>query len=94
VDVDVVRLDDWARDYQVPKIDFMWLDLQGYELKALQGAEELLKQVSVIHIEVSHKPLFENGVLYPDLREWLGARGFKPRIDATFRLGGNVVFTR
>jgi FkbM family methyltransferase len=94
VEVDVVRLDDWARENQVPKIDFMWLDLQGYELIALQGAEEVLKQVSVIHIEVSHKPLFENGVLYPELRQWLGARGFKPRIDATFRLGGNVLFTR
>jgi hypothetical protein len=94
VEVDVVRLDDWARENQVPKIDFMWLDLQGYELIALQGAEEVLKQVSVIHIEVSHKPLFENGVLYPELRQWLGARGFKPRIDATFRLGGNVLFVR
>jgi 2-O-methyltransferase len=94
IEVDVVRLDDWARNSSVQKLDFMWLDLQGYELKALQGAVELLHQVSAIHIEVSHKPLFENGVLYPELRDWLKARGFKPRIDATFRLGGNVLFTR
>lgn len=94
VEVDVIRLDDWAKDNNIQKIDFMWLDLQGYELIALQGAEEVLKKVSAIHIEVSHKPLFENGVLYPELREWLRQRGFKPRIDATFRLGGNVLFSR
>lgn len=94
VEVDVVRLDDWAKTEKVAKVDFLWLDLQGYELKALAGAEEMLENVSAIHIEVSHKQLFEGGVLYPELRQWLKSRGFSPKVDATFRLGGNVLFTR
>jgi len=94
IEVDVVRLDDWAKSEAVPRVDFLWLDLQGYELKALAGAEEMLKSVTAIHIEVSHKQLFEGGVLYPELKDWLKSRGFSPKVDATFRLGGNVLFTR
>lgn len=94
IEVDVVRLDEWATEADVTRVDFMWLDLQGYELIALKGAEHLLREVSAIHVEVSHKDLFEGGVLYPELRDWLGERGFLPRIDATFRLGGNVLFAR
>lgn len=94
IDVEVVRLDDWAANAGVEHVDFIWLDLQGYELVALQGAPQLLRSASALHIEVSHLPLFEGGVLYPELREWLGARGFEPKVDATFRLGGNMLFTR
>ena len=94
LEVDVVTLDDWALQAGVSQVDFMWLDLQGYELKALQGATNLLKSVKVMHIEVSHRPLFENGVLFPELSQWLRSQGFKPCVDATFRLGGNVLFAR
>ncbi len=94
IEVDVVRLDDWAEREDVEKLDFLWLDLQGYELEALKGAEKLLSKVSAIHIEVSHSQLYENGVLYPELKHWLQQRGFRPVVNATFRLGGNVLFAR
>lgn len=94
INVEIVRLDDWASQNQVARVDFLWLDLQGYELVALSGAEAMLRNAKALHIEVSHTPLFEGGVLYPELREWLGLRGFKPIIDATFRVGGNVLFAR
>jgi FkbM family methyltransferase len=94
IEVDVVRLDDWAEREGVEKLDFLWLDLQGYELEALKGAERLLSKVSAVHVEVSHRQLYEGGVLYPELKLWLQQRGFTPVINATFRLGGNVLFSR
>lgn len=94
IEVDVVRLDDWAEREGVEKLDFLWLDLQGYELEALRGAERLLSKVSAVHVEVSHRQLYEGGVLYPELKLWLQQRGFTPVINATFRLGGNVLFAR
>jgi FkbM family methyltransferase len=94
IDVDVVRLDDWAEQEHVAKLDFLWLDLQGYELEALRGAERVLTTASAIHVEVSHRQLYEGGVLYPELKHWLQQRGFDPVVNATFRLGGNVLFAR
>jgi FkbM family methyltransferase len=94
IEVDVVRLDDWAMREGIEKLDFLWLDLQGYELEALKGAERLLLKVSAIHVEVSHRQLYEGGVLYPELKHWLQQRGFNPVVNATFRLGGNVLFAR
>ena len=94
IEVEVVRLDDWAQQEGVEKLDFLWLDLQGFELEALRGAEKLLSGVSAIHTEVSHRQLYEGGVLYPELESWLVQRGFRPVLSATFRLGGNVLFAR
>jgi len=43
-DVDVIRLDDWVRDHAVNRIDFMKMDIEGGELHALQGAQEVLSR--------------------------------------------------
>jgi FkbM family methyltransferase len=93
-EVEVVTLDEWARQQGVERVDFFWLDLQGLELAALRGAERLLGGCSAIHCEVQHISLYEGAVLYPELRAWLAARGFRPVCEAVFRRGGNVLFVR
>lgn len=94
ITVEVVRLDDWAAAHGVERIDFMWLDLQGYELKALAGGERMLATASCLHVEVHHRELYAGAPLYRDVKAWLGERGFRPVVEATFRVGGNVLFTR
>jgi FkbM family methyltransferase len=52
------------------------LDLQGFELHALQGAADLLERIEVILIEVSFfRQAFEPPIL--DLMAWLDAHGFE-----------------
>jgi 2-O-methyltransferase len=94
VEVEVVSIDDWAGSNRIEKIDFLWLDMQGFELEALGGAENTLKFVAAIHIEVSHLPLYEGAPLYHDVKAWMQQRGFRPVCEATFRVGGNVLFVR
>ena len=36
---------------KVKNVDFLWLDMQGYELPALKSASKLLKNVKVIYAE-------------------------------------------
>ena len=92
--VDVLRMDDWAAENGVEQVDLLWLDMQGYELRALEAGRLLLKTVKAIHIEVHHRELYAGAPLYPDVRSWLANEGFHPVIDATFRVGGNVLFVR
>jgi hypothetical protein len=88
------NLDSWVITTNVPRIDFLWLDMQGYELQALEGAVNVLKDVSAIHMEVSNIRLYEGAPLYPEVRARMADWGFIPTIEAFFRVSGNVLFVR
>jgi 2-O-methyltransferase len=93
--VRVTTIDQWAQENGVDHVDFMWLDMQGYELKALEGAQSILKKVSAIHTEVNLKETYSGANLYGEFRAWLEGRGFKVnKEDIGDESGGNVLFVR
>jgi FkbM family methyltransferase len=95
VNVVVTTLDEWAGDQGIPAVDFLWLDLQGGELAALRGASTLLAGVRVVYSEVSLKPMYQGGPLYPEFREWMAAKGFTVAHEKLpYPDMGNVVFAR
>jgi len=57
--------------------DFMNLDVQGYELQCLKGAEPVLASFKWIYTEINEDPLYEGCALLPELAAWLAARGFR-----------------
>ena len=95
IEVTVTTVDDFAKQHNVKRIDFMWLDLQGMELKALQGAETLLKTVSSVYLEASTKELYEGAANYADAERWMRSRGFIPKYVAIPKDGhGNALFIK
>ena len=93
VPVRVVTLADWARENGIRQIDFMWLDLQGFEMKALEGAGEMLQGVSAIHAEVSLIETYREVPLYTELRAFLDESGFRVAQEALpWNDMGNVLF--
>ncbi len=52
------------------------LDVQGYELEALKGCEDLLDSFSYVYAEGSFVELYEGQVLAGDLVAWLRERGY------------------
>ena len=83
-------------DYKVDHIDFMWLDMQGFELQMLKASEEMLSKVKCIHTEVSLKDTYKNAVHYSELRKWLEFKGFNVLMEAWPQGAdmGNVLFVR
>jgi FkbM family methyltransferase len=57
--------------------NFVNVDIQGSELKALQGLEAYLGKVDWIYCEVNKKPLYFNSALVGDLDEFLRVHGFR-----------------
>jgi FkbM family methyltransferase len=75
--VDVITLDEWAKEEGVPCIDIIKLDLQGHELEALKGATELLRStVRLVYTEVGFIELYENNCLFFQLEEFFRNNGF------------------
>jgi FkbM family methyltransferase len=55
---------------------FLKLDVQGFESKVLQGAEQFLRRVSGIQIELSLVPLYDGDRLFHPMLHDLEARGY------------------
>lgn len=76
IEVSCITLDEWAKQNNVTKIDFMWLDMEGHELYALQHALDILPTVQAIFTEISFVPVREGSCSYYDLRAFLESQGF------------------
>jgi FkbM family methyltransferase len=55
---------------------FLKLDVQGFEYKVLQGAEQFLRRVSGIQLELSLVPLYEGERLFYSMLHSLEERGY------------------
>lgn len=69
------RGDYWVSSLSGNCWDFLKLDIQGFELEALRGGEETLRQVSAILREVSFIELYRGQCLFHDLAMHLAERG-------------------
>lgn len=63
--------------------NFLNLDIQGAELKALKGMEEYLEKVDYIYSEVNEDYVYEGCALVTELDEFLGKYGFK-RVETSW----------
>ena len=96
IEVKTSTLDTWAKENNIAAVDFLWLDMQGFEFSMLERSTVILPTVKVIHSEVSFKESYRNCILYADFRVWLENKGFSvvaeaipPGTDM-----GNVLFVR
>ena len=73
-DADTRRLDDVLPD--VRRIDFLKLDIQGFELQALQHAEKALSRTLVVHCEVSFAEVYAGQCYFSEIETLLRGHGF------------------
>jgi FkbM family methyltransferase len=81
IEVPAIRGDEWMRRYQIQDIDFMYLNIEGAELKALQGFGDELSRLVGIHLELTMIDNF-----------WVGAPCFSD-IDPLLRKAGFMFVT-
>lgn len=77
IQVPCTTINAWAARNNIEKIDFMWLDMEGYELYALQYSLDILHSVRAIYTEISFTSVREGSCSYRALREFLEANGFR-----------------
>jgi FkbM family methyltransferase len=77
-DIEIKTLDSIYSEF-VKEGDKMMLkiDTQGYEWNVLEGASKLLPKISMVQVEMSVFPLYQNEMLFSDLLRYLEDRNFK-----------------
>lgn len=68
--VDGVTLDYWAKKEKISHIDFLWLDMQGFELNMIK-ASKLARKADVIYTEVEFIEAYKGQYLYADIKSWM-----------------------
>lgn len=76
IEVEGVALDDWARWRGLTHIDFLWLDMQGFELFCLKNSQ-LAAQANAIYLEVEFIEAYAGQYLYEDICAWMSSQGFE-----------------
>jgi FkbM family methyltransferase len=66
-----------AADVRPPAL--LKLDVQGYELEALRGCEDMLGQFAYVYVECSFVELYGGQALADEVIAWLRERGFRIR---------------
>ena len=94
IEVPCTRLDTFCEKNNIDKIDVIWMDLQGAELKALQSLGSRLDTVQIIHTELEMNPMYEGQCLFSDVNEYLTNNGFDLEYgDTNVQFGSNFIFT-
>jgi FkbM family methyltransferase len=74
--ISVRRLDDVASEIKIKEPALLKIDVQGFEMELLKGAEQSLASFSDIYVELSFVPFYEGQALAPEVIAWLDGRGF------------------
>ena len=71
--VSTITIDEFCEEKGIKHIDILKLDIEGYEMRALQGADELLSNqaIDIIYTEVNVIPSYEKQPLFHQLTNYL-----------------------
>lgn len=95
IEVPCLILDNWCRENNQDRIDFMWLDLEGYELQVLRSSPQILSTVKAMYIETNFYEFRKGMTLYKDLRAFLEKNGFRLLSHGYYKgYQGNAIFVR
>ena len=87
INVPVVRLDEILSIGNIQAPTLLKIDVQGFELEVLRGAEKLFSEIDWIYVEASFVELYEGQPMFEEISSFVAELGY------SFRGQFNVIFT-
>jgi FkbM family methyltransferase len=75
------RLDSVLAELGIEKVDSIWMDVQGNELKAIQGLGKYLDTVQIMHTEACPNPYYVGHQSKTELEAYVASQGFDYRFE-------------
>ncbi|MDB3916499.1 FkbM family methyltransferase [Alphaproteobacteria bacterium] len=77
-EIRVVRLDKFLTEKKIQSSNILLkLDVQGFEMEVINGAQKYFKNIKMLHIELSLDELYKKGAMFEDIYSLLRTSGFK-----------------
>jgi len=89
--VPVTTIDAYVDQQHVEQIYLVKIDVQGYEMHVLRGAEQSLPKIEHIFVEAGIQRLYEGAPRFSDAFEFLTARGFHLMAMRAWHRGNHVL---
>jgi len=79
IKVQAVKLKEFLTNKNINEINIVWSDIQGAELDALKGMEDMINNVRALHLEVEfdHNPVYLDHPCEYDIDKFLTEKGFE-----------------
>lgn len=85
--VEIVRIDDYLNQRKISSVHLLKLDVQGFELEALKGCGDRIKDIRYIVSEVQFQALYDGAPLWHELVAYTSKHGFQPFVMDGFCFG-------
>jgi len=92
IEVETMRLENYAATKNLTTIDFAHIDVQGAELMVLEGAASFLKQIKMIWLEVEAIELYKNQPLKNDVAVFMEKNNFVNILDTVNEISGDQLY--
>ncbi len=78
IEVPIVRLDTFCKTHQIPRVDLLKIDSQGYESGILDGASDLLhkQRIGFVYLEVIFVPLYDGQATFEEIFAKFRSHGY------------------
>jgi FkbM family methyltransferase len=94
VQLEMKRLDSLLSAEEAKNYPHWVVDVQGAELSVLRGAGQLLASCQTLDVEVSTFGVYEGGVSFAELDEFLRSEGFIPLWQPLERIHEDLLYVR
>lgn len=84
INVETISLNSFFIANQIDEVDFVHMDVQGAELKVLEGAKDFITKIKAVWLEVAEIELYKSQPLKVDIERFMKQKGFyliKSEID-------------
>jgi FkbM family methyltransferase len=92
IEVNTINLDEWYINEKLDIIDFMWLDLQGFEPVVLKNSPKILSKTRYIHTEVALIETYKGVITRDEFTNFLNEAGFVEVWSHMEQYEGNILF--
>jgi FkbM family methyltransferase len=92
INVKTNTIKNFCLENNIHEIDYIHMDVQGAELKVLQGAGEFIDTIKSVWLEVETVSLYENQPLKEDVEQFFKKHGFIKHMDTAEVISGDQLY--